>query len=385
MKVAIVGGGPAGLFLAILLRKRMPGIGITVYEQNARNATYGFGVGLAEGGLARLEAADAAVTADIMQALHFFRAQVVNNRETPISVRVPGPGAGTLPRITLVTILRKHAADLDIDVRYEARLSDVSTLDADLVVGADGVNSVVRESGKEGFGTTRRTLSNHFAWFGTGRVFPTAALVFRKYRGGNFVAHYYPYSDSMSTFVGECDHQTWQDLGIEAMSLDERKTLLETVFAPELEGHPLISNNTTWRQFDVIRNANWFSGRTVLIGDALSSAHPTIGSGTRIAMEDSIALAEAIVANPQDLDKALQEFVAKRRPEKEKLIGASEISAMWYEEFPRWMDSYAPHEFVYRFMTRTGRIGLDRLRAQFPELMAKIEASGEVPELKEAQ
>ena len=381
MKVAIVGGGPSGLFLAILLRKRMPEIGITVYEQNARDATYGFGVGLAEGGLARLEAADAAVTADIMQALHFFKAQVISNREAPVSVRVPGPGAGTLPRITLVTILRKHAADLGIDVRYEARLADVSALDADLIVGADGVNSMVRESARESFGTTHRSLENHFAWFGTTRVFPTAALVFRKYQGGYFVAHYYPYSDTMSTFVGECDHATWKKLGLEAMSLEERKALLEAVFAPELEGHPLVSNNTTWRQFDVIRNARWSSGRTVLIGDALSSAHPTIGSGTRIAMEDAIALAEAICAHPQALDAALAEYEAKRRPEKEKLIGASEISAMWYEEFPRWMDAYGPYEFVYRYMTRTGRISLDRLRAQFPDLVREIEASGELPEL----
>jgi 2-polyprenyl-6-methoxyphenol hydroxylase-like FAD-dependent oxidoreductase len=380
-KVAIAGGGPSGLFLAILLRKRMPELEITVYEQNARDATYGFGVGLAEGGLARLEAADAAVTADIMQALHFFKVQVVNNCETPISVRVPGPGAGTLPRITLVSILRKHAADLGIDVRYEVRLTDIAALDADLVVGADGVNSLVRESAQEDFGTTHRSLSNHFAWFGTTRVFPTAALVFRKYQGGYFVAHYYPYSDTMSTFVGECDDRTWQELGIEAMSLDERKALLESVFAPELEGHPLVSNNTTWRQFDVIRNARWSSGRMVLIGDALSSAHPTIGSGTRIAMEDAIALAEAICSHPADVTAALAGYEAKRRPEKEKLIAASEISAMWYEEFPRWMDSYGPYEFVYRFMTRTGRIGLDRLRAQFPELMQKIEASGELPEL----
>jgi 2-polyprenyl-6-methoxyphenol hydroxylase-like FAD-dependent oxidoreductase len=381
MKIAIVGGGPSGLFLAILLRKRLPELDITVYEQNARDATYGFGVGLAEGGLARLEAADASVTADITAALTYFKEQVINTRETPISVRVPGPGAGTLPRIALLTILRKHAADLGIDVRYEVRLTDIESIDADLVVAADGVNSVVRESMKEAFGTTHRALTNHFGWFGTSKVFPTAALVFREYNGGYFVAHYYPYSDSMSTFVAECDDRTWQELKLEALSLDERKALFEKIFAPELDGHPLISNNTTWRQFDVIRNERWSAGRTVLIGDALSSAHPSIGSGTRIAMEDSIALAEAILAHPQDVAAALAAYEAKRRPEKEKLIGASEISAMWYEDFRKWMDTYAPHEFIYRFMTRTGRINPDRLRAQFPELMQKIEASGELPEL----
>jgi len=381
MKAAIVGGGPSGLFLAILLRKRLPQLALTVYEQNARDATYGFGVGLAEGGLARLEAADPAVTADISAALRYFHEQVINTRDTPVSVRMPGPGAGTLPRIALLSILRNHAAELDIDVRYEVRLSGLAALDADIVVGADGVNSVVRESMSESFGTSHRVLSNHFGWFGTSKVFTTAALVFRKYAGGYFVAHYYPYSDSMSTFVAECDDRTWQELQLEKLPLDERKALFEKIFAPELEGHALISNNTTWRQFDVIRNQRWSSGRTVLIGDALSSAHPSIGSGTRIAMEDAIALADAMAAHPQDVAAALAAYEAQRRPEKEKLIGASEISAMWYEDFRHWMDRYLPHEFIYRFMTRTGRINPDRLRAQFPELMRKIEASGELPEL----
>src|SRR5690606_16508609 len=139
------------------------------------------------------------------------------------------------------------------------------------------------------FGTSCYHLSNHFAWYGVEKPFPNPALVFRQYQGGYFVAHYYPYSDTMSTFVAECDHRTWQELGMEAMSNEQRVALFETVFAPELDGFGLVSNNSNWRQFPVIRNRNWYVGNQVLIGDALSSAHFSIGSGTRIAMEDAVA------------------------------------------------------------------------------------------------
>jgi 2-polyprenyl-6-methoxyphenol hydroxylase-like FAD-dependent oxidoreductase len=261
-------------------------------------------------------------------------------------------------------------------VTYNKRIADFDALDADLVVGADGIGSQLRTANEAAFGTTRRTLTNHFAWFGVAKPFASPALVFRKYEGGYFVAHYYPYSDSMSTFVAECDHQTWVDFGMEEMSAEARQALFETVFAPELTGHGLVSNNSIWRQFPVILNANWHVGKQVLIGDALTSAHFSIGSGTRIAMEDAMALADAIVAHPDDVPAALEQYEAVRKPEKAKLISASEASYNWYERIREWMDLPTPHEFVFRFMTRTGRIDAERLRAQFPALMAELAAGG---------
>lgn len=376
MKVAIIGGGPSGLFLSILLKERMSDVDIDVYEQNPEDATFGFGVVLADTGLSNLRAASPAVVDQLASVMRFNDQHAIVCHEHPIVMKKPGAGGGAIPRISLLSVLQARAKELGVRVTYNRRIADFDALDADLVVGADGIGSQLRSANEAAFGTTRRTLTNHFAWFGVAKAFASPALVFRKYEGGYFVAHYYPYSDSMSTFVAECDHQTWEDFGMEAMSAEARQALFETVFAPELAGHALVSNNSIWRQFPVILNANWHVGKQVLIGDALTSAHFSIGSGTRIAMEDAMALADAVVAHPRDVPAALRQYEAVRKPEKAKLISASEASYNWYERIREWMELPTPHEFVFRFMTRTGRVDADRLRAQFPALMAELAAGG---------
>jgi len=243
------------------------------------------------------------------------------------------------------------------------------------VVGADGINSVIRRQFADGFGTTQNSLTNHFAWFGTKRVFESPALVFRKYAGGHFVAHYYAYSDEMSTFVAECDDTTWRNVGLAEMTDDERQALFERIFAPEMAGQGLISNKSIWRQFPVIRNAHWVYGRHVLIGDALASAHFSIGSGTRIAMTDASALADALLGCEGDVAAALAAFESNHAPQKAKLIAASERSYTWYEDIAKWMEAYTPEEFVYEFMTRTGRVDEERLRKEFPALMQRLAAA----------
>jgi 2-polyprenyl-6-methoxyphenol hydroxylase-like FAD-dependent oxidoreductase len=380
MKVAIVGGGPSGLYLGLLLMRKQPGWEVHVIEQNEADATFGFGVVLADTGMLQLRDADEPSYNALCDAMHYNDRQIIVQREKPIEVKLNVKG-GAIPRLALLQVLQREAEAAGVRIHFGCRIDTTLDLasfgldDADVVVGADGVNSIVRRQYPDAFGTTQRSLSNHFAWYGTQQVFDAPALVFRKFNDGHFVAHYYAYSDEMSTFVAECDDATWNRLDLGSMTDDDRQHLFEKIFEAELGGLPLISNKSNWRQFPVIRNARWTSGRHVLIGDALASAHFSIGSGTRIAMTDAIALARALLACDGNVAGGLAAFEEDHKPQKNKLIDASERSYMWYEGIAEWMDSYTPEEFVYQFMTRTGRIDDARLRSEFPELVQRLEGN----------
>lgn len=377
MKVVIVGAGPSGLYLGLLLKRRAPDWQVDVIEQNQPDSTFGFGVVLADTGLLQLQEADEASYEALCGAMHYNDRQIIVQREVPIEVRLNVKG-GAIPRLRLLQILIAQAQGAGVRIHYGVRIQQTEDLgqlglaDADVVVGADGVNSVVRRQYAVELGTTQSTLTNHFSWYGTKRVFDAPALVFRKYEGGHFVAHYYAYSEDMSTFVAECDDATWLRLELDKLSDDERQALFEHVFASELAGERLISNKSIWRQFPVIRNTRWSYGRHVLIGDALASAHFSIGSGTRIAMTDAIALAKALLEYRSDAAYGIAAFEQAHRAQKQKLIDASEQSYTWYEQMAQWMDTLSPEEFVYQFMTRTGRVNDERLRAEFPDLMRRI-------------
>lgn len=377
MKIVIVGGGPSGLYLGLLLKRGAPHWQVDVVEQNLPGATFGFGVVLADTGLLQLQDADAASYEALCAAMRYNDRQVIVQREQPIEVRLNVRG-GAIPRLTMLQILEEHAQAAGVRVHFGRRIESTDELamlgltDADVVVGADGVNSVLRRQHADAFCTTQRSLTNHFAWYGTRRVFEAPALVFRKRDGGHFVAHYYAYSDTMSTFVAECDDATWLRLGLDRRSDDERQALFEDIFAAELAGEKLVSNKSIWRQFPVVRNAHWTHGHHVLIGDALASAHFSIGSGTRIAMTDSIALAKALLNCDGDAAAGLVAFERDHAPQKQKLIAASEQSYNWYERMADWMDQLSPEDFVYQFMTRTGRIDNERLQAEFPDLMRRL-------------
>ncbi|HSV68686.1 MAG TPA: FAD-dependent monooxygenase [Methylibium sp.] len=381
MKVAIIGGGPSGLYLALLLKRRAPDWSVHVVEQNSPDATFGFGVVLADTGLLQLQEADADSYDALCAAMRYNERQIIVQREQPIEIRLNVRG-GAIPRLTLLQILEEQVQRAGVDIRFGQRIESTADLavlglgNADVIVGADGVNSVLRRQYADELGTTHRALTNHFAWYGTKKVFESPALVFRKRDGGHFVAHYYAYSDEMSTFVAECDDATWHRLDLNRMSDDERQALFEDIFEPELAGRKLISNKSLWRQFPVIRNARWSQGRSVLIGDALASAHFSIGSGTRIAMTDSIALARALLGCAGDVAAGLAAFERDHGPQKHKLIAASELSYNWYERMAEWMDALTAEEFVYQFMTRTGRVDDERLRAEFPDLMRRLGRGG---------
>ena len=388
MKIAIVGGGPAGLYLSILLKRRHPQWPITVLEQNPAHATFGFGVVLASNGLERLRAADASTYDQLVGKMTFTTHQRITHREQALAIARPGKGGGAIARIDLLNILQRQAAEAGVRIEYGVRVDGPEARarwrldEADLVVGADGVNSAIRAGLQAQFGTSQSSLSNHFAWYGVDKAFASAALVFREYRQGAFVAHYYPYAADKSTFVAECDHATWMRLGMDAMDDEQRQRLFETVFAPELGGKPLVSNHSSWRQFPVITNREWFVDNYVLLGDAQTSAHFSIGSGTRIAMDDAIALANALVdeapGDRRGVRQRLGQFAAARQPEKDKLINASRQSYLWYERMGEWMRKYSTAEFVHAYMKRTGRMSDERLWRDYPQMMEAMARQGVV-------
>jgi 2-polyprenyl-6-methoxyphenol hydroxylase-like FAD-dependent oxidoreductase len=231
------------------------------------------------------------------------------------------------------------------------------------------VNSLVRRTHEKVFGARVGFLTNKFAWYGTTKRFETLTQSFRRSADGAFNAHHYRYSPRMSTFIVETDAATWQRAGFASMDEAATKACLERVFADVLDGQALVSNRSAWRNFPKVANAHWSAGKTVLLGDALHTAHFSIGSGTRLAMEDAIALARAIEMHPADASAAVRAYESARRPIIDKLTAAADASGAWYERFAEHM-KLAPLEFAMSYITRSGRVDPDRLRAVSPGFVA---------------
>lgn len=369
MKIAIVGGGPGGLFFARLLKHRHPDAIVRVFDQSAADATFGFGVTLGGSSLGRLAEADPEIVARLSDAMVFDHVQNIqlDQHKELIDYALPG---GSISRLRLLQILQEGCREVGVELAFEQRIANTRELSGyDLIVGADGVNSIIRQERAAEFGTATRTLTNHFAWYGVRRAMTPNSLVFRHALGGRFVAHYYAYSADMSTFVAECDDATWHMAGLDRMSDPQRKAVFEQVFAPEMAGDDLVENRSIWRQFPAITNQRWHHENVVLIGDALRSAHFSIGSGTRLAMEDAQALCEAFT-HGKDVSGALDHFVALRQPSRDRFGDAAQRSFEWYERLESIMDQPGD-EFAYDFLTRTGRITPERFESYAPAFAAR--------------
>ncbi len=371
MRVAILGAGPAGLYLAYLLKRRRPQAEVRVFEQNPADATFGFGVVFSERALEVLRADDPQTYDAITPAMQSW-SDITLDLEGEV-VRIDGVGFSAVGRLELLRLLQQRARSVGAEVRFGHAVASLDELGAaDLVVGADGVNSLVRRSHGKAFGATVGHLTNRFAWYGTTRRFDTLTQSFRRNADGAFNAHHYRYAPAMSTFIVETDAATWARAGFAAMDEAATRAYLERVFADVLGGHGLVSNRSVWRNFPQVANARWSAGNAVLIGDALHTAHFSIGSGTRLAMEDAIALARALEANPGDAAAAARAYEAARRTILYKLAAAADASAQWYERFAEHM-ALAPLDFAMRYITRSGRVDLERLRAVSPRFVAAYE------------
>lgn len=289
-------------------------------------------------------------------------------------VDIDGNGFSAIGRLELNRFLQELCADSGVEIAYRRVIAALNEIDdCDLLVGADGANSVVRRELELEFAPRFEWLTNRFAWYGTRQPFECLSLTFRSNSAGFFVAHHYRHSATMSTFVVECDEATWRRTGLDTKSEDESRLYCEGVFALDLNGHPLVSNKSVWRQFPLLTTARWSVGNVVLIGDALRTVHFSIGSGTRLAFEDAIALDRAFAESGEDVTHALAAFERERRPIVEKITAAANASSYWYEGLAEKM-KLQPWELAYDYMTRSGRMTDERLRKISPKFMARVEA-----------
>ncbi len=373
MKIKIIGGGPAGMYFAILMKKADTTHDITIYERNGPNDTFGWGVVFSGRTLSNLRAADEPSHAEITRNFEAWDNVEVVHRGEKISIH--GNSFSGIARLRLLKILQRRCEELGVEINFRTEVAEFDSLraDCDLVVGADGVNSLVRDAFKEIFQSDLSTRPNKYIWYGTNQLFHGLTLTFRETPAGVFAAHSYKFDKTTSTFIVECDPRTWTQAGFAEMSEAETLRYLAAVFAPDLNGQALLSNNSKWLNFLLVKNAHWSFENVVLLGDALHTAHFSIGSGTKLAMEDAIALKESFDRTPE-VPAALRLFEETNRPIIEDYQAAAYDSMVWFEQAREYMQ-LSPVELAYVLMTRSGRIDHETLKRRDPKFVAAYEAS----------
>jgi len=392
MRIAVVGGGPSGLYFAILMKRVDPSIEVVLLERNRADDTFGFGVVFSDATIAEVEGADAETYAAVTE--HFVRWDDIDVHFAGEMIRTTGHGFAGMSRHTLLDVLQREAARLGVDLRFEAEVRDLAELrDHDLVVGADGVNSAVRTLLQDRFEPRFDWRPNRFVWLGTTRPLPAFTFHFRENEHGLWRVHAYQYEPGRSTFIVECTEDTWRAAGLENATEEQTVAYCEGLFANELDGHPLVANKSVWRSFPTIRCARWAVDNVVLIGDAAHTAHFSIGSGTRLGMLDAIALRDALVrvgavggdgalaadgttgaeaVKAERVHCALRTYEQERRPAVESLQRAAQASLEWFEATERYMD-LDPVQLVFTLLTRSLRITHEDLRVRDPDFLARVD------------
>ena len=379
MKILSIGGGPAGLYLGILMKSLDPSHEITVIERNRPDDTFGFGVVFSERTLDNIQHGDAITYDEI--ALHSQIWDAIEVRIGGKTMRCGGNGFSAIARKRLLNILQKRAIQLGVELRFQTEAMPPSAYtDYDVIVAADGANSMVRRIYAEHFHPSIEIGKAKYIWFGTTKHFDCLTFPFEQNEHGIFAVHAYPFDDKTSTFIVETDEQSWRNAGLDrnveatlapGVSDMESRAYCQKLFAKQLDGHKLIVNNSKWLNFRTIKNERWHYNNIVLMGDAAHTAHFSVGSGTKMAMEDAIALSQALHQHA-DIPTALAEYEHVRRPEVERIQRASAPSLAWWESF-RFYKDLDPEQFAFNFLTRNPRVTYDNLMLRDPHFVMLVD------------
>ncbi|TAN21028.1 MAG: 2-polyprenyl-6-methoxyphenol hydroxylase [Actinomycetota bacterium] len=374
MRVACIGGGPGGVFFATLLRQMSPQDEVVVFERNRADDTFGFGVVFSDATLSNLGAADPVLRDRLGRyGQTWDQIEVRSKGET---LRCGGNGMAAIARKELLRLLYQRAAEVGVDLRFQNNVSSLDQLkDFDLIVGSDGANSLVRNQLIDSFSPSIQKASAKFIWFGTTYRFKGLTFLFEESKDGIFAVHGYPIDDNTGTFIVETDEATWLRAGMDGFDVSQppglsdqfSKEYLQDLFSAQIEDAELLVNNSRWANFRTIRNGSWHAGRFVLIGDSAHTAHFSVGSGTKMAMEDAASLAGCLASRDDSLDEALTAYEHIRRPSVDAIQGSAGPSLSWWEHFGRYFNSLEPQQFVFHFLTRA--ISAARVRRRDPEFV----------------
>ncbi len=370
MKVSIIGGGPGGLYFALLAKKAWPAWDITVCERNRPDDTFGFGVVFSDQTLDTFKTYDGPSYEAIRRAFAYWGDIDVHYKGEVL--RIGGNGFCGCSRVTLLKLLQERCRELGVQLAFQREVEDITEFpDSDLILAADGINSRIRETYRHHFLPSVDLRPNKFVWLGSTRPMDAFKYFFRETPHGIVVAHGYQYEPGASTLIAEMDHATWANFGFERMDGARMIATLEQLFAEELQGHKLIANRSVWRNFPAIVNQTWVMGNVALVGDAKATAHFTIGSGTKLAMEDAIALYEALRSEPS-VPAALRRYDTARREEVEKTQHAANVSLTWFEHLQRYwgMD---PVQFAFGLMSRSKQITWENLQLRDARFVERVQ------------
>jgi anthraniloyl-CoA monooxygenase len=370
MKITVIGGGPGGLYFSILTKKAMPHCQIDIYERNKPDDSFGFGVVFSDETLGEFLKRD-------MQSYELIRSKFAYWDDIIIardgeSVTIAGNGFCGCSRKTLLQLLQQRCLEEGVNLHFEQNVDDLSQFaDSDIILATDGIGSAIRTKYQQEFGTKVELKKNRFVWLGSTKPLDAFTYFFRSTSHGTIVAHSYQYEEGMSTWIFECSDETWQKHGFEVTNEDDTMAKIAEIFKDELDGHPLISNKSHWRQFPHVTNENWYHNNIVLLGDAKATAHYSIGSGTKLAMDSAIGLSDAVIAHPNDVQAAFAQYDKTRRNTVEMIQYAAIVSLDWFENMDRHMQ-HTFQQFAFGCMTRSKKVTYENLRLRDASFTDKV-------------